>query len=128
MCLRLWHCEDVVRVFLMLCSATAGWYHQVLEKSGVGGTGFTGGVEGLHSCKSVKPGIELVSLLMVWMAEVARGAIGKLSSNFWSLFVCQVGGAASQSGSCSAKTHQIIAMQGLGLTLSRLAGDVHEVR
>lgn len=86
MCLRLWHCEDVVRVFLMLCSAKAGWYRQVLEKSGVGGTGFTGGAGGLHSCKSIKSGIEPEPLLTVWMAEVARGAIGKPSSNFWFLF------------------------------------------
>lgn len=87
-CLRLWHCEDVVRVFPMLCSAKAGWYHQALEKSGVGGTGFTGGAGGLHSCKSIKSGVELESLPyhLVWVAEVAGGAIGKLNSNFWSLF------------------------------------------
>lgn len=86
MCLRLWHCEDVVCVFLTLGSAKAGWYHQALGKSGAEGSGFTGEAGGLHSCKSMESGVEPESLLVMWMAEVARGAIGKLSSNFWSLF------------------------------------------
>lgn len=83
-CFRLWHCEVVVCVFLMFCSAKAGWYHQALERSGVGGVG------GLHSYKRIKSGIELEALLTVWMAEVARGATGKLSSSFGCLF-CRSG-------------------------------------
>lgn len=75
-CLRLRHCEDVIRVFRMLCSAKAGWFHQALEQSGLGGAGFTGGAGGLHSCKSVKSGIEPESLLVMWMA-VVRGATAK---------------------------------------------------
>jgi len=85
-CLSLWHCENVIRVFLMLCSARAGWYHQALDKSGAGRTGFTGGAGGHHSCKSTKSATEPELLLAVWMAEVARGAVGKLSNDFWSLF------------------------------------------
>lgn len=49
----------------MFCSAKAGWYHQVLEESGVGGTGFMGEAVGLYSCKSIKSGIEPDSLRTV---------------------------------------------------------------
>lgn len=69
----------------MLCSANAGWYHQALDKSGVGGTGFTGGAGRLKSFNSIKSGIETESLLTVCMVEVDRGALGQLGSSLYEM-------------------------------------------
>lgn len=103
-CLGFWHCEHPVFVFLvMLCSAKAGWHHQDWE--GSRRDRLYGGAGGLCSCRSIRSGLELGFLLME-MEEVEQEENSALI--FGPSFVHQVDNTASQSGSCSTKTHQIL--------------------
>lgn len=111
-----------VCVFLvMLCSAKAGWHHQALERA----LGGTGSVEGLWDFVPVRASNLGLSWSVCsrcgWKKEEQQENSAII---FGPSFVRQVDNTASQSGSWSTKTHQVMiwAVQGPWL------GDVHEVQ
>lgn len=93
-------------VFLvMLCSAKAGWHHQALGRA-VGGTG---SMEGLGDFVPVGAS-DLGSswTFCSWCGWHKEEQEENSALIFSPSFVHQVDNTASQSGSCSTKTHQIM--------------------
>lgn len=111
-----------VCVFLvMLCSAKAGWHHQALERA-LGGTGSVEGLGDFVPVRASNLGLSWsVCSRCGWKKEEQQENSAII---FGPSFVRQVDNTASQSGSWSTKTHQVMiwAVQGPWL------GDVHEVQ